>query len=39
LQEVGVKHVIINLKYGQRAAGEVIEELGQFVLPDFVWST
>jgi len=39
LQEVGVNHVIINLKYGQRAAGDVIEELGQFVLPDFVMST
>jgi len=36
LQEVGVNHVIINLKYGQRPAGEVIEELGEFVLPDFV---
>jgi len=39
LQEIGVNHVIINLKYGQRPAGEVIEELGQFVLPDFVLST
>ncbi|SAK74481.1 luciferase family protein [Caballeronia temeraria] len=37
--EVGVNHVIINLKYGQRPAGEVIEELGEFVLPDFVMST
>ncbi|MFM0047972.1 LLM class oxidoreductase [Caballeronia grimmiae] len=36
LQEVGVNHVIINLKYGQRPADEVIEELGEFVLPDFV---
>lgn len=39
LQENGVNHVIINLKYGQRPAGEVIEELGQFVLPNFVLST
>jgi len=27
------------LKYGQRPAGEVIEELGQFVLPNFALST
>ena len=39
LQEIGVNHVIINLKYGQRPAGEVLEELGQFVLPDFILST
>ena len=39
LQEVGVNHVIINLKYGQRPADEVIEELGQFVLPDFIMPT
>jgi len=39
LQEIGVNHVIINLKYGQRPASEVIEELGQFVLPNFVLAT
>ncbi|HAW38972.1 LLM class oxidoreductase [Stutzerimonas stutzeri] len=39
LQEIGVNHVIVNLKYGQRPASEVIEELGQFVLPNFVLST
>jgi hypothetical protein len=40
LQErVGVNHVIINLKYGQRPADEVIEELGEFVLPDFAMPT
>ena len=38
LQEIGVNHVIINLKYGQRPAGEVVEEIGQFVLPDFAMS-
>jgi luciferase-type oxidoreductase len=33
LKEIGVNHVIINLKYGQRPASEVIEELGEEVLP------
>ncbi len=35
LQSVGVNHVILNLKYGKRLAAEVIEELGEFVLPKF----
>lgn len=35
LQEAGVNHVIINLKYGQRPVEEVIEELGEYVLPHF----
>lgn len=35
LQEIGVNHVVINLKYGQRPAAEVIEELGAEVLPLF----
>ncbi|OOE01158.1 LLM class oxidoreductase [Anoxybacillus kestanbolensis] len=35
LQDAGVNHVIINLKYGQRPVEEVIEELGEFVLPHF----
>jgi luciferase-type oxidoreductase len=33
LAGVGVNHVILNLKYGRRAAGEVLEEIGQDVLP------
>lgn len=33
LRDAGVNHVIINLKYGQRPVEEVIEELGEFVLP------
>lgn len=35
LRDAGVNHVIINLKYGQRPVEEVIEELGEFVLPHF----
>jgi len=35
LQEIGVNHVALNLKYGQRDAGEVLDELGQFVVPHF----
>jgi hypothetical protein len=30
---VGVNHVILNLKYGRRSAGEVLEEIGQEILP------
>ena len=30
-----VNHVILNLKYGTRSAGEVLEELGHAVLPGF----
>ncbi|MDX2265516.1 MAG: LLM class oxidoreductase [Hyphomicrobiales bacterium] len=30
---VGVNHVALNLKYGRRAAGEVLEEIGREVLP------
>jgi luciferase-type oxidoreductase len=29
----GVNHVILNLKYGRRAAGEVLEEIGREVIP------
>ena len=39
LQEVGVNHVIVNLKYGQRPAGEVIEVFVDVVLPDFIVAT
>lgn len=35
LQYIGVNHVIFNLKYGHRPAGEVIQELGEFVVPQF----
>ena len=35
LEKVGVNHVILNLKYGSRPAKEVIEDLGEFVLPSF----
>jgi luciferase-type oxidoreductase len=34
-REVGVQHVVFNLKYGRRPAAEVLEELGQDVLPQF----
>jgi luciferase-type oxidoreductase len=33
LAGAGVNHVILNLKYGRRAAGEVLEEIGRDVLP------
>ena len=35
LETCGVNHVIFNLKYGQRPAGEVLEELGAGVVPLF----
>lgn len=35
LQAAGVNHVILNLKYGVRPAGEVMEELAQHVVPCF----
>lgn len=35
LENIGVNHVILNLKYGQRDANEVIDELGKSVLPIF----
>lgn len=35
LAGIGVNHVILNLKYGARNAGEVLEELGQEILPSF----
>lgn len=38
LEEMGVKHVILNLKYGSRPAGEVIQEIGEYVLPEFTAS-
>lgn len=33
LRSAGVNHVILNFKYGQRNAREVLEEIGQEVLP------
>lgn len=33
LREIGVNHVILNLKYGRRDAGEVLEEIGREILP------
>lgn len=33
LRSIGVHHVILNLKYGARSAGEVLEEIGFEVLP------
>lgn len=35
LQEIGVDHVILNLKYGKRSAVDVIEELGTHIVPHF----
>jgi luciferase-type oxidoreductase len=35
LRKAGVNHVALNLKYGSRPAAEVLEELGEHVLPDF----
>lgn len=35
LEQEGVNHVIINLKYGSRPAAEVIEELGEQTVPHF----
>ncbi|MFO7248701.1 MAG: LLM class oxidoreductase [Bacillota bacterium] len=35
LQAIGVNHVALNLKYGQRPAHEVLEEVGEYVLPHF----
>jgi hypothetical protein len=35
LQEIGVDHVILNLKYGKRPAAEVIEEIGKHIVPQF----
>lgn len=35
LRTVGVNHVGLNLKYGSRPAHEVVQELGEFVVPQF----
>jgi hypothetical protein len=38
LEARGVNHVIFNLKYGKRPAEEVVEELGEEVVPEFAVS-
>ncbi len=35
LESNGVNHVILNLKYGSRSAEEMIEEIGEKVIPSF----
>lgn len=35
LQSIGVNHVALNLKYGSRPAKDVIQELGEYVVPHF----
>lgn len=35
LRNIGVNHVVLNLKYGRRPAGEVLQEIGEEVLPLF----
>ncbi|MDY6941207.1 MAG: LLM class oxidoreductase [Cyanobacteriota bacterium] len=34
-QDIGINHIVLNLKYGQRPASEVIEELAEYILPHF----
>jgi luciferase-type oxidoreductase len=36
LYSIGVNHVVFNLKYGSRPAAEVLEEIGEFILPHFL---
>ncbi len=35
LQQIGVNHVGLNLKYATRPAHEIVEELAEFVIPHF----
>ncbi len=35
-KRIGVDHLIFNVKYGKRPAGEVLQELAEFVLPEFI---
>jgi luciferase-type oxidoreductase len=35
LRAIGVGHVMLNLKYGRRPAAEVVDELAEFVVPEF----
>ena len=36
LEEAGVDHVALNLKYGRRPAPEVVQEIGELILPRFL---
>ncbi|UWR24590.1 LLM class oxidoreductase [Sulfitobacter sp. S190] len=36
LRSIGVSHVLLNLKYGERPAADVVEELGAFVIPQLI---
>ena len=38
-RSIGIGHVVLNLKYGQRPAAEVVEELGAEVLPRLSMAT
>jgi hypothetical protein len=35
LRDSGVNHVIFNLKYGRRPAGDVVDQLARQVVPAF----
>jgi hypothetical protein len=35
LRTHGANHVVLNLKYGRRPAAEVLDELAEFVVPEF----
>ncbi|MFI9778652.1 LLM class oxidoreductase [Streptomyces sp. NPDC051956] len=35
LRDAGVNHVVLNLKYGRRPVGEVLQELAEHVVPQF----
>jgi hypothetical protein len=35
IESLGVNHVILNLKFGSRSAEDMIEEIGQNVMPFF----
>lgn len=35
LRDAGVHHVVLDLRYGRRPAAEVLQELGEYVLPHF----
>ena len=35
LQNIGVNHVILNLKYSKRNAQDIVDELGKYVIPHF----
>lgn len=36
LEDYGVNHVIINMKYGSRSADVMLDDLGTYVLPHFI---